>query len=270
MALIDNTLFGTEYRVDMAMQRLKSFEQKALQMNPDGYWVAFSGGKDSIVILDLVRKSGVKHTAHFNLTTVDPPELIGFVRENYPDVKREVPTKSMYRLIIYNMMPPTRIARYCCDELKERGGVGRLVVTGIRWAESLQRSKRVMVESCYKHKSKVFLHPIIDWTDADVWEYIKQNNLPYCSLYDEGWKRIGCIGCPMGGTKSMLRQFERWPQFEKMYKRAMVRAMERKKELELRGALKRKLEFMNAEDMFRWWVHGKEATSDQSQIMIFD
>ena len=75
MSLIENTLFGVENKIDKSIMRLKKFEPQ------DGYWLAFSGGKDSIVILDLAKKAGVKFEAHFNLTSVDPKEVIQLTKK---------------------------------------------------------------------------------------------------------------------------------------------------------------------------------------------
>lgn len=117
MTLTYQTLDGeTVDRVAVAIERIRSFVPE------EGYYVAFSGGKDSIVTLDLVRRAGVKHDVEFNLTTVDPPEVVRFIREHYPDVSISRPKMSMFALIVKKHMPPTRIIRYCCDNLKERGG----------------------------------------------------------------------------------------------------------------------------------------------------
>jgi phosphoadenosine phosphosulfate reductase len=82
-----------------------------------------------------------------------------------------------------------------------------------------------MVETCMRNGRKVYLHPIIEWSDEEVWQYIRERQLPYCKLYDEGHKRIGCIGCPMGSNRE--RDFARWPKFEAMYRRAIARMNER-------------------------------------------
>ena len=163
--LISNTLFGEVDKVQIAIARIKEFEP------PEGYYVAFSGGKDSVVILDLVKRSGVKFDAHYNITGIDPPELFYFIRDEHPEVQRHRPKVTLWKLIVQESMPPTRLARYCCEHLKEGGGIGRVVMTGVRWAESSKRKQRKVVESCFRKQVKYYVNPIIDWTDKDVWQY---------------------------------------------------------------------------------------------------
>lgn len=265
-------------KVELAIRRLKAFEP------PDGYYVAFSGGKDSQCVYHLCKMAGVKFDAHYARTSVDPPELIYFLREHYPDVEeiclhyddgkpehyypdgRSKPM-TMWSLIADHTIPPTRKVRYCCASLKEPGGAGRVVVTGVRWAESANRAKthgavniqkkpkatvrkaiemganftlnkhnevimnddndanRKMVESCYRTQ-KTMVNPIVDWTDDDVWEFLNSNHIPHCSLYDEGFTRLGCIGCPLAGAKNMERDFERWPKYKENYIRAFQRMID--------------------------------------------
>lgn len=128
-------------KVKKAIERYKVFEPE------EGYYLAFSGGKDSVVIKALAEMAGVKYDAHYNLTSVDPPELVQFIKEKNADVAIDIPRYkdgrqiTMWNLILKHQMPPTRNVRYCCSELKERGGAGRIVVTGVRWAESSARAK---------------------------------------------------------------------------------------------------------------------------------
>ena len=137
--LKENTLFGTRDKVAEAIQRLRSFEPE------EGYYVAFSGGKDSQCIYHLCKMAGVKFDAHYSVTSVDPPELVRFIKKQYPDVSRDIPHDkdgkpiTMWNLIPKKMFPPTQRFRYCCEKLKESQGVGRVTVTGVRWAESVRR-----------------------------------------------------------------------------------------------------------------------------------
>lgn len=260
--LVEHTLFGTIDKVHNAIEVLRHFEP------PEGYYFANSGGKDSTVVRDLLIRSGVKFDAHFHITTVDPPELVHFIRDNHPETVMDRPEISMWRLIIKKYIPPTRKARYCCEHLKERGGSGRLVVTGVRKWESTKRRKRQMVELCYKDNSKRYLHPIFEWTEADVWNYIRTNNLPYCSLYDEGFKRLGCVMCPQGGPVQVKKEMERWPKIAEQYRRTIDRAYEnliqRKGKLPDSG-------WQSGEDMFNWWISGKAAPKEiKDQLRLFD
>lgn len=138
--------------LEMSIKRLQEFEPK------EGYYLAFSGGKDSVVIKALADMAGVKYDAHYSLTTVDPPELVQFIKEQHSDVEIDVPRDedgnrvTMWNLIPKKLMPPTRRVRYCCQELKERGGDGRLCITGVRWAESANRKNNQGVVTIYGGK----------------------------------------------------------------------------------------------------------------------
>ena len=258
MALIENTLFGTIDKVAVAIDRIRTFEPK------EGYYVAFSGGKDSVVILDLVKRSGVKFDAHYNITGIDPPELFYFIRDNFPEVHRHRPEMTIWKLIEKNGYPPLRMNRYCCAYLKERGGNGRRVITGIRWAESSRRKKRLEVEECFKkNQHKTFVHPIIEWSDSEVWEYIKKTGIKYCHLYNEGYKRLGCIGCPMN-TK-IKRDFIRWPRYQEKYIHAIQKGIDSHPHLIVDGR-------ETAEKLFNWWVAvaaGRKKT-DADQTIMFE
>jgi phosphoadenosine phosphosulfate reductase len=249
-----DTLWGN--KVDIAIERLRMFEPE------EGYYLAFSGGKDSQCIYHLAVAAGVRFDAHFSVTTVDPPELLRFIRENYPDVHWERPEKSMFRLIVQNGMP-TRLHRFCCRALKENGGEGRFTVTGVRWAESTRRSKRTMNEACRTGKGKTFLHPIIDWSDADVWSYLDSLGVSHCELYDQGQTRIGCVMCPMK-NKQRLTDAERWPRIAHMYRAAAERYWER------RMASNNPTQWESGQAVYDWWLSDGHNTGDDDQPMLFE
>lgn len=262
-------------RVQVAIDRIREFEPE------EGYYLAFSGGKDSEVIKKLAQLAEVKFDAHYNLTTVDPPELVQHIKLLHSDVIIDRPTISMWRLIEKAKTPFTRMSRYCCAELKEHGGEGRFVITGVRWAESARRKnnrqlvefdrygseskkakenrqiflnsdnddKRMMLETCVI-KGKHILNPIVDWSDSDVWEFIHLYKIPYCKLYDEGFKRLGCIGCPMGGSKGMIKQLDRYPKYKQSYLRAFDRMLKARIEAGLETT-----KWKTAQDVFDWWTN---------------
>ena len=253
-------------KVEIAINRLRLHEAEALRRNPKGYYVAFSGGKDSCVVLDLCRRAGVKYHEHYALTTVDPPELIQFIKREYPEAweGRERPKMTMWDLIPKKRMPPTRKVRYCCQYMKESHGDGNIVLTGIRHAESVKRSKRKLEEACTAHKKKGYLHPIIDWTTDEVWEYIHTYNVPYCSLYDEGFERLGCVGCPYARPERQKLGFKRWPKIAKCYERAFDRMIELRK----RDGLKTQWE--TGAEVMKWWTSKKHGTKeDESSVPLF-
>jgi len=265
--LIETDIFGnTIDKVKMSIDRLKAFEP------PEGYYLAFSGGKDSVVILDLAKRSGVKFDAHYNITGIDPPELVRFIMKEHPEVERHKPKMTIWKLIVKKMMPPTRLSRYCCEYLKECGGAGRLIVTGVRWGESHRRSKRKMTEVCFRNNRTTYLHPIIEWSFSDVWQYIRENNVKYCSLYDEGFKRLGCIGCPMAGGQRK-KQFERWPRYEKLWKKSFGELVERRAAHSPEWHIKHptKPEWKTADLMFKWWMQGNGGSKeDPDQTVMFE
>lgn len=294
-----------EEKTAKAIERLRAFEPE------EGYYLAFSGGKDSVVCKALCDMAGVKYDAHYRLTSVDPPELVQFIRQEHPDVEIDKPRYpdnflheeyrgkqiTMWNLILLKGVPSRRL-RFCCNWLKESGGDGRMTITGVRWAESTNRKNnqglvtvmgnfrkkeisdeiresdnfketkrggvvlvndnddsRRLVEQCYK-RSKINLNPIIDWTDRDVWDFIHKHKVPYCKLYDEGWSRIGCIGCPMATRREREREFLRYPKYKETYIRTFGKMLARYEKLGKRWggkAFGNDIE-VTPELVMRWWL----------------
>ena len=245
-------------KAEAAIARLKEFEP------PEGYYLAFSGGKDSVVIYDLAVKARVKFEAHYSQGGIDPPELVQFIRRQYPQVIFDRPEMSVWKGVMIHGMP-RRQSRWCCELIKEKHGGGRYVLTGIRWQESSRRRARRMVEVCQSDKTKIFVHPIIDWTTQDVWEYIKGNSVPYCSLYDDGFRRLGCVLCPMQTARQTQIELKRFPKLAEAWKRACYRYWQG---AEQHPAVKR---WATAEDMWQWWLSRKgEPKVNDAQCIMFD
>lgn len=265
-------IYGLD-KVQVAIERIKLIKPRG-----GSFYLAFSGGKDSVVIKALADLAGVPYDAHYNITSVDPPELVKFIKTEYPDVALDIPrdnngrAQTMWRVIAEHTMPPTQKIRYCCKFLKEGEGEGRDKITGVRWAESNRRranrsglevetgtknrelldpdnADEEMARYCMQSKGFI-LNPIIDWTDEDVWEFIRRYNVPYCKLYDQGFKRLGCIGCPMAPKARRVEGFERWPKYKAAYIRAFDRMLENNKQKGLKTH-----NWENGEAAFNWWIN---------------
>lgn len=228
------------------------------------------------------------------------PETVRYVR-SIPNVIIDYPDKSMWQLIVDKGMPPTRLMRYCCSELKERGGKGRVKITGVRWAESKNREEssdvvkiigkpkttqkfadnigadyrinkqqglilnddndesRRMVEHCYRTTSTM-INPIVNWSDEDIWNFLKYYGCQSNPLYQCGFKRIGCIGCPMAG-KHRYTEFRLYPKYKNLYIKAFDRMLARSKKL----GKSYKCDWQTGSDVFKWWME-----EDYRQITFDD
>ena len=134
-------------KMQHSVELLRKAERLAMHYDPqDGYFLAFSGGKDSQALYHMAQLVGVRFQAHMNLTSVDPPEVIRFVCRQYPDVQLTKPKDSIYNIAVQYGILPTKRARWCCMEFKETAGAGRVTLIGIRKAESTRRAKRKEVE----------------------------------------------------------------------------------------------------------------------------
>lgn len=258
-------------KIDYSITLLRKSERMALELDPEnGFYLAFSGGKDSQALYHIAKLAGVKFKAHMNLTSIDPPEVIRFVKRNYPDVELIKPKMSIYYMALKKHLLPTRTIRWCCAEFKETSGAGKVTLIGIRKQESTRRSKREEIEisshkfsgnfdqwserkeqmvTCVKGKDKILVSPIINWTERDVLEFLNEVvKVPHCKLYDEGYKRIGCILCPMSNYRQKIRDMQRFPHVKRKWIQTIQKLIDA-------GYLNRN--FTNAEFGFNWWISGK-------------
>ena len=250
--------------VAITIERLRQFEP------PEGYWLAFSGGKDSQCIYHLAQEAGVKFTAHFNVS-LEPPELKQFIRQQYPDVVWErMPGFNFYTKLAEKGFP-IRQHRWCCEYMKEWGGAGHVVVTGVRWAESSARKRnRRLVDTLTKSRMldqpKVCVNPIIDWTTGQVWDYLRSRGKKWCSLYDEGFKRLGCVLCPMCTSKEKRREEQRWPKIALAWEHAFERLYARRISQEKKSVKRWK----NAHEMYRWYIDEPETIPAEQACFAFE
>jgi len=252
-----------DQKIEQAVMLLQHWNERALRENDQGFWLAYSGGKDSDCILELAKMASVDYQAVYNVTTIDPPELIYYMREHHPEVVFNKPEMHMMTKMARDKScgPPTRLVRWCCDEYKEHGGDGMVKILGVRAAESPRRNGLWRTVQNNRRMGKI-LCPIVYWTAKDVWDFHKLRNLHYCRLYDEGFKRLGCIGCPMGGPKSQAREFARWPRYEKMWKKGFERFWNNWHGVPTRTGTRRWFEdFGSWENLWDWWISGSSKDS---------
>ena len=271
----------------VAIERLQTASEMILRYYDQPLVITDSGGKDSSVCKELALRAGIPFEIIHNHTTADAPETVRFVRSeakrfedlgikytiNMPTYKGK--RVSMWSLIPQKLMPPTRLVRYCCSVLKETGGAGRFITTGVRWAESASRrnsrgiyeksgskesriilnndndDKRMLFENC-RLKAKRVVNPIIDWKDEDVWGFLEDAKKLTNPLYAEGWCRVGCVGCPMAGQHEREEEFARWPKYKNLYLKAFENML---KVREARGKMQGSWRMgKTGEDVFNWWM----------------
>ena len=187
--------------------------------------IAYSGGKDSDVILELAKMAGIEYRAIYKNTTIDPPGTIKHAKENGVEIRR--PKESFFSLMMKHGFP-NRFTRFCCSVLKEYKILDNCVI-GIRCCESVNRAKRYTEPTecrIYGKKNHVnAIYPILDWSDEDELEFIKQRGIKLHPLYysEDGsidiTKRLGCMCCPLMYYKKRLEAFKKYPGMVKAYLR---------------------------------------------------
>ena len=262
-------------KMEHTIELLQKAERLALIYDKkDGFHLAFSAGKDSQALFHMAELAGVKFKGHVNWTSVDPPQVIRFKRKYYPEVVEHKPKKSIYDLAINHGILPSMRIRWCCADLKESAGAGKVTLIGIRAEESTRRAKRHEVEvsdkrfsgnldefekwrkaeiakrkerlikkmkregkkvnedefslqsdnemRCINGKDSILVSPIFNWTERDVWTFLNEVvRVPHCELYDQGYKRIGCILCPMSQHRQKVRELKDFPHVKRGWIRAI-------------------------------------------------
>ena len=279
-----------QQKIDTAYERFRWAAKEAERLFDMPLVVQYSGGKDSDVILQLAKESGVPFRVTHNLTTADPPDNVYYIRRVFARLREEgidavinYPKRSLWRIMRETLVIPSRIMRVCCSELKERKMPDApYIVTGVRWAESAGRraksgiamvhtasahpdaagllttddaSSRRLFEQCAMRGVRV-LNPIIDWGDADVWSYLASRGIEGNPLYKEGWKRIGCVGCPLAGRRARELAFARYPKLYKAWADAIAYVIARRREMGNPMFLSGK-EVESVDDVLGTWRDGK-------------
>lgn len=232
--IVEESLFSDEFENE-AIERIQKFARLSEKM---GFIpvLGFSGGKDSQVCYDLCKRSGIKFRAVFN-HCFESAETLKFIREQYPEIewRREV-KQGFFDNILRNhsgCLPTVEFA-YCCTDYKHNAKyVDDASIVGVRRAESLKRANRKVLETKNKTvlkkndekikeffsahciasgaPSEIQLKPIVDWSDSDVWGYIRRHNLPVNPAY-KVQRRVGCIICPKANFTSNYNVLIRYPK----------------------------------------------------------
>ncbi len=250
---------------------LQQGEPLALSMNPNqGYWLGFSGGKDSVVLLSLAKLSGVKFHAEYHVVGNDAPSTVYFIRENFPEVHFWHPKEKFIPLVRKKGLP-TMQRRFCCERAKEAGGKGEVVLTGVRAEESRKRAGYSEIEifsrrkehegkdhsrgvewlkevehQCLKGQDRVMVRPLLNWTEDEIWEYTHLYHLPVNPNYAFAG-RVGCMFCPFAPKKQIEEYEKEYPDFA----RALMNALHIYWEKSNEHAMK------SPEAYFNWWKSKK-------------
>lgn len=279
--------FSRQTAVSTSIQLIRDFEDVAISRSQLGYVVGYSGGKDSDVLLELFKQSGVRFYVIHNHTTIDAPETVYYVRKKFAELesmgipcKIYYPRNSFWKLCEEQMMLPTRLMRFCCRVLKEQQNPELRFATrsyGVRKAESARRAEnRDSIEMMnnrkkYKEAEKfnfddaedvkqfkacytnnyLTINPLAYWTNEMVWDFIASEKLETNPLYRCGFRRVGCIGCPMATAKDgRIEEFKRYPIYKQNFIHLCDRIIRKRKCL---GRIN-KHNFKTGEEYFEWWL----------------
>lgn len=251
MSIYDKDLLSGLDKIETAIERLR-FNCKNKKV-----LCAFSGGKDSQCCYHLLKDAGIQFHAQYSITRFEPPELIKFIRENYPDVTfRRAYKMSLFEQISRHGLP-NRFFRWCCNAKHVKTEGYDIAVIGVRAQESSRRAKNWRTFG-RKQDGSYYVCPIFDWTDEDVWEFLNGKCLPHCRLYDEGYNRIGCVLCPLS-MRNHEKDIKRYPKIVNLLKSAFMKYYENMKAKDFttsRGIVVRYLKETDPNTLFENWSRG--------------
>lgn len=210
-----------------------------------------SGGKDSAVLETLLQLSGIVYKSEHNITTIDPPGTIAYIKKNFPQTSFIHPKKSFYK-IIEDIGLPTRRKRFCCDILKERGGAGTKTFLGVRASESHRRASMDFVnhDTRSRMKGAISFMPILMWQDQDIYNYLEWKGVELNKEYKYS-KRVGCIGCPLASPKIRAEALARYPKIRAKIVKSIKIGLTNRPYSVLSVATNG-----NAERAMEWWMSG--------------
>lgn len=213
---------GLLKKIDNAIKLLQSIRLE----DGEAVEVAYSGGKDSDVILQLVKEAGINYRAIYKNTTIDPRGTLKHVKDMGVEIRR--PKHTFVELIAKKGMP-NRFRRFCCKELKEYKILDKVII-GVRRSESIKRAKLYKEPTeCRYYGAKtetnhvVAYYPILDWDNQDILEFIIDRKIKIHPLYyrEDGsidvTRRLGCLCCPLKSKKKRIEEFKENKNMVKFY-----------------------------------------------------
>lgn len=272
-----------------AIERIKTASEMSLHHYGQPLVCTYSGGKDSDVMLELFKRSGIPFEVHNSHTTADAPQTVYHIRQKFYElelqgikctidyhVQPDGSRITMWNLIPIKLMPPTRLVRYCCSVLKETGGQNRMISTGIRWAESEQRKGRESFETIGRTKKDKILvsdEKMLLTDNDDTRKLFEQCQLKAKTVVNPiiDWKNsdiweylesericTNClykmgydrVGC-IGCPMASKARYKEFADFP-TYKQAYIKAFDRM--LEVRKARGKDTRWKSGEEVFLWWM----------------
>lgn len=197
----------------------------------DVFYVAFSGGKDSVVALDLVQRA-LPHNCFkvlFGDTGMEFPDTYETVEKikqicaeekiEFLQAKSKLKPENTWQIF----GPPAVTIRWCCSvhkttpqimqlrEVLQKPDFTGMAFTGVRGDESLSRSEYDAISYGGKHSGQYSCHPILEWNTAELFLYIYENGLTFNNAYKKGNTRAGCLVCPMSQGKHDYMKYKNYP-----------------------------------------------------------